>query len=202
MILAITGASGFIYGVHALKALLLAGEDVQLIISDNARLVAQAEHKINLIGKNLEECKQIILKNIFGDKASEYSNRVDNLAIDNVAACIASGSYGTKRMLVAPCSMGTLAHINQGTSHNLISRAADVVIKERGNLVLMPRETPLSPIHLRNMLSLSELGVSMVAAMPGFYHHPESLQDQVDFVVGKALDQLQVDHSLFQRWGK
>jgi polyprenyl P-hydroxybenzoate/phenylacrylic acid decarboxylase-like protein len=119
---------------------------------------------------------------------------------EDMAASISSGSYKTQGMIIAPCSMGTLANIAAGTSNNLIARAADVSLKERRRLVLLTRETPLSNIHLRNMLSLSEMGAVILPAAPGFYHGPQTIDDQVDFVIGKALDVFGVDNELFRRW--
>ena len=119
---------------------------------------------------------------------------------DNVAASISSGSYKTQGMIIAPCSMGTIANIAAGTSNNLIARAADVTLKERRRLVLLARETPLNTIHLRNMLALSEMGAIVVPAAPGFYHKPQSMQDQIDFVLGKALDVLGIENEMFLRW--
>jgi len=114
---------------------------------------------------------------------------------------VASGSAAPKQMVVCPCSTGTLAAISQGMSDNLIERAADVVIKERGQLILMVRETPFSTIHLQNMLSLSQQGVTVMPASPGFYHSPESINDLVDFMVGRVLDHLGIDQKIMPRWG-
>jgi 4-hydroxy-3-polyprenylbenzoate decarboxylase len=114
---------------------------------------------------------------------------------------VASGSAAPKKMIVCPCSTGTLAAISQGMSDNLIERAADVVIKERGQLILVPRETPFSTIHLQNMLSLSQMGVTIMPAAPGFYHKPESINDLIDFMVGRMLDHLGIEQKIMPRWG-
>lgn len=114
---------------------------------------------------------------------------------------VASGSAAPKQMIVCPCSTGTLAAISQGMSDNLIERAADVVIKERGQLILVPRETPFSTIHLANMHSLSQMGVTIMPAAPGFYHNPESIDDLIDFMVGRMLDHLGIEQAIMPRWG-
>ena len=114
---------------------------------------------------------------------------------------VASGSAAPKTMVVCPCSTGTLAAISQGMSDNLIERAADVVIKERGQLILVPRETPFSTIHLQNMLTLSQMGVTIMPAAPGFYHQPETINDLIDFMVGRMLDHLNIEQAIMPRWG-
>ena len=114
---------------------------------------------------------------------------------------VASGSAAPKKMIVCPCSTGTLAAISQGMSDNLIERAADVVIKERGQLIILPRETPFSTIHLQNMLTLSQMGVTIMPLAPGFYHQPESINDLIDFMVGRVLDHLAIEQTIMPRWG-
>ena len=175
IVLAITGASGIIYGLRLAQA--LKGHELFVIVSKGAREVARYEGvKIPKFGKEFDE--------------------------SDLSAPIASGSYKFDGMIVAPCSMKTLAGIAHGYSDNLVVRAADVAIKERRKLVLVPRETPLSPIHLENMLKLSRIGVDILPACPGFYHNPKKVGDLVDFVVGKALDRLGIENELFKRWGK
>ena len=127
--------------------------------------------------------------------------RLNFYAEDELCSPIASGSSAPDAMIVAPCSMGTLSRISNGNSGNLLERSADVMLKEGRPLVLVPRETPLNAIHLEHMLALARLGVRIVPAMPAFYQHPESLDDLVNFVVGKVLDSIGVEHSLFRRWG-
>jgi len=197
IVLGITGASGAVYGFSMLRFLLDTDYRVDLVLSKNAEKVAEEELALKLDGLNLEQKKKTILQFLSLDDKQE------NLLLwehNNIAASISSGSYKTQGMLIAPASMGTIANIVAGTSNNLIARAADVTIKERRRLVLLARETPLSTIHLRNMLSLSEMGVVIVPAAPGFYHHPKTIQDQVDFVLGKALDVFGIENQLFKRW--
>jgi 4-hydroxy-3-polyprenylbenzoate decarboxylase len=137
-------------------------------------------------------------------QVQEYfaSIAVDCLAIDDFWAGAASGSAAADAMIIVPCSMGTLGRVAAGLSGNLLERAADVMLKERRPLLLVPRETPFNNIHLENLLRLSQSGAVILPAMPGFYHGPQTIEDLVDFVVGKILDQLDVQHSLFIRWGE
>ena len=136
------------------------------------------------------------------DKAQSGPGRLTCLPYGDLTASVASGSALKKTMVVCPCSMGTLARVASGASGNLIERAADCVIKERGTLVLVPRETPVSAIHLENMLKLSRLGVVILPAMPAFYTKPATIEDMVDFIVGKTLDVLGIENSLYKRWKK
>lgn len=180
-IVAITGASGIIYGVRLVQALTEQSVPVELVISDTAKVVAREELGIDLAG-------------------TVPQNFVHLHDFKDFTAPIASGSYPVEGMVVIPCSMGTLGAIASGLSQNLIHRAADCTIKEGRKLVLVPRETPLSAIHLENMLKLSRLGVRIVPAMPAFYSNQQSIQEIVDFMVGKVLDQMGIPHTLFPRW--
>lgn len=194
--LAITGASGAVYGVRLAQELLRAGVRLTLLVSSAGGAVLKEECGIEWSGTEGEVARQV--REYFA--ASE-----DNLsyyAVDNWMAPIASGSSAPDAMVVCPCSMGTLSRIAAGNSASLLERAADVMLKEGRPLVLVPRETPLNAIHLEHMLALSRLGVKMVPAMPGFYHKPQSVEDLVDFLVGKVLDALGVEHHLFKRWGE
>lgn len=202
---AITGASGSIYGVRLVGELLSGGHDVDLILSPSALLVVEHELGVSLANKNYED----EFLNLVKDKLISQADLIPVSSIKgiltchdytNIASCLASGSAGKKNMIVVPCSMGTLARIATGVSGNLIERAADCVIKEMGSLVLVPRETPLSAIHLENMLKLSRLGIKIIPAMAGFYNKPESVDDMVNFVVGKVLDSLGIENNLFDRW--
>jgi 4-hydroxy-3-polyprenylbenzoate decarboxylase len=187
-IVAITGASGSVYGMRLLQALTEAEIPVELVISDTAKIVMKEESV--LIPDSL--------RGVF-DHSTEVSGIHWNDFHDFTAA-IASGSYPTEGMVVIPCSMGTLGAIASGLSQNLIHRAADCTIKEGRKLILVPRETPLSAIHLENMLKLSRLGVRIVPAMPAFYSGQQTLEDLVDFMVGKTLDQMGIPHALYPRW--
>lgn len=192
-IVGITGSSGVIYGVKLVKELLAQGEAVALVISDAGRLVIREELGVAL--KSLTNVEE--LKEVFGEKSSEL---LEAYSVKDFTAPIASGSYPVKGMFVTPCSMGTLGAIANGISQNLIHRAADCVMKEGRKLVMVPRETPLNAIHLENMLKLSKLGVRIVPAMPGFYSGANSLDEIIDFMVGKILDQFEIKHTLYPRW--
>ncbi|WP_224984287.1 UbiX family flavin prenyltransferase [Geomonas agri] len=192
-VVAITGASGSIYGLRVIEELLRSGARVSVLISDAGFAVLREECGLEWGGAAQVVQEQLQQKVGSGD--------LRYYACDDLFAPIASGSSAPDAMLVVPCSMGTLSRISCGNAGNLLERAADVMLKEARTLVLVPRETPLNAIHLEHMLKLSRLGVRMVPAMPGFYHQPQSMEDLVDFVVGKVLDSVQVEHSLFRRWG-
>lgn len=193
---AITGASGSIYGLRVAGELLRAGEKVSVLITGAGLAVLKEECGLDWGGGAAVVQDQ--LKSYFqydGDRLSFYSEK-------DLLAPIASGSSAPDVMIVVPCSMGTLSRISCGNSGNLLERAADVMLKEGRPLVLVPRETPLNAVHLENMLKLARLGVKMVPAMPAFYQHPETLDDLVNFVAGKILDAVGVEHTLFRRWGQ
>ena len=195
--LALTGASGMPYGLRLLDCLLAADCQVQLLYSQASQVVARQEMDFDLPSRP-SEAKAALLAHF------PHANP-DKLAVygrEEWFAPVASGSNPPDAMIVCPCSMGTLAAIAQGLADNLIERAADVVLKEGRKLVLVPRETPFSAIHLENMLRLSRAGAVILPPSPGFYHHPQSVQDIVDFVVARVLDQIGVAHQLMQRWGE
>ncbi len=202
-ILAITGASGSIFGVRLLEELLKVGE-VHLAISSNTFPIIKDETGIDWTnkkgagGKGQEakgkEIETIIRKYFNTKRLFFYEDK-------HMEAPIASGSFKTDGMLVVPCSMKTLAGIANGYANNLIERAADVTIKEGRPLLLSPREMPFSAIHLENMLKLARLGVKIAPPVPAFYHKPKSLDDMVSFIVGKILDTFGIEHELFKRWG-
>lgn len=193
--LAITGASGSIYGLRVTQELLRAGMKVSLIITGAGFAVIKEECGFDWAGAGAGVSEE--LRSYFGSAGEGFRFYDEN----DLFAPIASGSSAPDAMIVVPCSMGTLSRVSSGNSGNLLERAADVMLKEGRPLVLVPRETPFNAIHLEHMLKLARLGVRIVPAMPGFYHKPESLDDLVDFVVGKVLDSLGVEHSLFRRWG-
>ena len=191
LIVGITGASAGVYAVRLLEVLTQREDiEVHLTISASGARALWEELQIEVDLDNFEVASLI----------GASSSRVVYHHESDIAAPIASGSFRTEGMIVVPCSMGSLAAIAGGISRNLIQRAADVCIKERRKLVLVPRETPLSSIHLENMLKLSRMGVCVLPAMPGFYHFPKNVDDLLNFVVTKILDQFGIDTKLIQRW--
>ena len=189
-VVGITGASGSVYGIRLIETMLASQIDVHVVISNAGWRVLQEE-----LGWSSTD-REGTLKEKFGSYPGSYVYH----PIADIGASIASGSFQVEGMIIAPCSMGTLSAVANGSSDNLMSRAADVMLKEGRPLVLVPRETPLHAIHLENMLKLTRLGVRMIPAMPAFYFHPQTLDDLINFVVGKVLDSLRIDHQLFKRW--
>ena len=194
--LAFTGASGMPYGIRLLECLLEAGCHVQLLYSQVAQVVAKQEMGLELPARAAEA------QTHFRACYAALPGTLDVYGREEWFAPVASGSNAPDAMVVCPCTMGTLAAIAQGLGSNLIERAADVVLKEGRKLVLVPRETPFSAIHLENMLRLSRAGAVILPPNPGFYHHPKNIEALVDFVVARILDQLTVPHALMQRWGE
>jgi 4-hydroxy-3-polyprenylbenzoate decarboxylase len=195
--LALTGASGMPYGLRLLELLLAADCKVQLLYSQAAQIVARQEMALELPSRPAETRDALLSR--FPDAKPE------NLVVygkEEWFAPVASGTNPPDAMVICPCTMGTLAAIAQGLADNLIERAADVVLKEGRKLILVPRETPFSAIHLENMLRLSRAGATILPPNPGFYHHPKDIQDVIDFVVARILDQICVPHTLMQRWGE
>lgn len=193
---AFTGASGMPYGLRLVECLLAAGCRVWLLYSQVAQIVARQEMALDLPSRPAEVEARL---------AERFGAAPGQLAVfgrEEWFAPLASGSNPPDAMVVCPCTMGTLAAIAAGLSQNLIERAADVALKEGRKLVLVPRETPFSAIHLENMLKLARLGVVILPPSPGFYHHPKTVDDLVDFVVARILDQLRVPHRLTARWGE
>lgn len=187
----LTGASGILYGIALIRELLATGSQVHVIVSEAAKMVLEQEQgwqQGETAGQALAslqaDCPQLI----------RHDNR-------DIAAPLASGSYLTEAMIIMPCTMATLSALAHGSSNSLMERTADVMLKEGRTLVVVPRETPLNIIHLRNLLLLAEAGAKIVPAMPAFYHHPRSLDDLINFMVGKVMDVLRISHRLFERYG-
>jgi 4-hydroxy-3-polyprenylbenzoate decarboxylase len=193
--LALTGASGMPYGIRLLECLLASGARVYLLYSQAAQIVARQEMDLALPGRAREA------EAFFSERFGAAAGQLRAFGREEWFAPVASGSNPADAMVVCPCTMGTLAAVAQGLADNLIQRAADVMLKERRPLILVPRETPLSAIHLENMLRLARAGAVVLPANPGFYHRPASVEAIVDFVVARVLDQLRIAHQLMQRWG-
>lgn len=196
LVVAMTGASGAPYGVRLLEVLLQAGRVVHLTMSPAATEVLQQEmdRRVRL--------DDFALADLLGETAAlAKPDQVQYHHFRDFRAGIASGSFLTAGMVVCPCSMGTVSAIAHGLSQNLIHRAADVHLKERRRLILVPRETPLSTVQLRNLTLCAQAGAVVLPAMPAFYTHPRSLQDALDFIVGRICDQLGLEHHLLKRWG-
>ncbi len=195
-VLAVTGASGAVYGMRLLEVLTSNGFGVDLILSEAGRLVLREEMGIAL-PDGPDAARQTLTKR-FKLKDSSICIYKNN----DFEASAASGSYRCEGMVIAPCSMGTLAAVAHGLANNLIRRAADVMLKQRRTLILLARETPFSAIHLENMLSLARLGAVILPPIPAFYQQPRTVADLVDFVTGRVLDVMGMDHDLYRRWGQ
>jgi 4-hydroxy-3-polyprenylbenzoate decarboxylase len=193
--LAITGASGAQYGLRLLECLLAANCRVYLLISNAAQVVIDTETDLAL--PEFAQWPQF-----FGERFGTKSGQLKVFSRDDWFAPVASGSSAPASMVICPCSTGTLSAIAHGASNNLIERAADVALKERRQLILVPRETPYSQIHLENMLTLTRMGAIVLPASPGFYQRPQTVAQLIDFVVARVLDQLNVKHDLMKRWGE
>lgn len=193
--LALTGASGMAYGLRLLECLLAQGAQVRLLASQAAHVVAAQELRLTLPARPAE------LESWLRERYPNHPGSLSVYGREDWFAPVASGSGASEAMVVCPCSMGTLAAITQGLSDNLVERAADVMIKENRKLVLVPRESPFSALHLENMLKLARLGAVILPANPGFYHHPQRIEDLIDFIVARILDQLGMPNDLVPRWG-
>lgn len=194
--LALTGASGMAYGMRLLECLLAADVRVYLLLSQAAHLVAKQELGVALPSRAGDLEKQL------SDGLGVAVGQLRVFGRDDWNAPVASGTNPADAMVVCPCSMGTLAAIAHGLSDNLIERAADVMLKEQRKLVLVPREAPFSTLHLENMLTLSRMNAVVLPANPGFYHRPQTVEDIIDFIVARILDQLDIRHTLMARWGE
>ncbi len=192
---AITGASGSVYALRLIECLVAANFQIYVLCSSAARIVFDTE-----VGLKLPASPDTATK-FLSEKFQAKTSQITVFGKEQWFSPVASGSAAPKKMIVCPCSTGTLAAISQGMSDNLIERAADVVIKERGQLIMVVRETPFSTIHLQNMLTLSQMGVTVMPAAPGFYHQPTSINDLIDFMVGRMLDHLGIEQSIMPRWG-
>jgi flavin prenyltransferase len=193
----VTGASGSCYGMRLIEQLVLAGHDVAVVFTNAGREVTAFELGFEL---PMEDAR-VAAVSLAAFLELPSADNVRIAYADQLFDAIASGSHRTDAMIVAPCSMGFLASVAHGMADDLPERAADVMLKERRPLVLVPRETPMSLVHLRNLTAAAEAGAIIVPAMPAFYTKPESVDDLVNFVVGKVLDVLDVEHNLFKRWG-
>ena len=186
IVVGITGASGSVYGKRLIEVLAEKGFKLSVIATDKGKQVFNYELSLEI-----------------DSFVKELNEKYKNIKLEdnnNLFAGVASGSHGFDAVIIVPCSMGTLAEISYGLCRNLLSRAADVALKENKKLILVPRETPLNTIHLENMYRLSKVGATIIPAMPGFYNHPESIDDLVNFQVGKILNYLNIDNNLFERW--
>ena len=190
IVMAITGASGAPYAVRLLEQLLVARARVQLIVSSHGLRLLRTETNIG----SEDELRDAVGADAWAELVTVFDD-------SDRGAAPASGSARNRGMVICPCSMGSISAISQGTSRSLVERAADVALKEQRRLVLVPRETPYSVIHLENMLRLTRAGAVILPASPGFYNRPESIAQLVDFVVARVLDQLDVPHTLGHRWG-
>ncbi len=192
-VVAITGASGSRYGLRLVDALLKKGFEVHLLISQAGEKVLQYEESIKVEGKTKEE-REIFFRNFFRSENLFYHDESD------LASTLSSGSFIFNAMIVIPSSMSTVASIANGVSQNLIHRVAEVALKQERKLVIVPRETPLSLVHLKNLVKAKEAGAVILPAMPAFYTRPQTIQELVDFVVGKVLDLLKIEHELYPPW--
>jgi 4-hydroxy-3-polyprenylbenzoate decarboxylase len=189
-VVAITGASGAPYAVRLLEALVGAAQPVQLIVSDHGLRLLRTETDLT----GIDDLRARVGARGWDEQVTVFDDA-------DRGAAPASGSARNRGMVICPCSMGTIAAISQGTSRSLVERAAGVALKERRPLVVVPRETPFSAIHLENMLRLTRAGAIVLPASPGFYHRPTRIDELVDFVVARVLDHLGVPHSIGRRWG-
>jgi len=193
--LALTGASGAIYGLRLLETLIAAQQTVYFLVSATAHLVIQTEMEFKL------PTRPSVMQSLLCERYHATPGQLQVFGREQWTAPIASGSAVSRAMVICPCSSGTLGALANGLSRNLIERAAEVTLKERRRLILVHRETPLSIIHLKNMLHLTEAGALILPASPGFYHNPHTLEDLVDFIVARILDHLDIAHNLLPPWG-
>ncbi len=197
IIVAVTGASGILYAVRLLRFLARNQVEIDLILSDAAKITAKAELDVDLDNVPMAE----YLNRLYGEDCKDANIR--NYDVHSIAAPMASGSVRRQAMVVIPCSMKTLSGLAHGASTNLIERSADVMLKESLPLIVVPRETPLNVIQIENMLTLARAGAKIVPAMPAFYHHPQTMDDVADFMAGRVATLLGFDrHELFRPWSQ
>lgn len=201
LFLGISGASGVIYAGRLLKALAAAGREVTVCISDGALEVIRLEEPLD-IEPGSRPSREVLTEAFFQRYGVAGSSRPEVALPDNLGHAFASGSHLAEAAIVCPCSMSTAGSMAAGVTRNLIHRVADVMLKESRPLVVVPREAPLSDIHLRNLLTLKRAGAVVLPASPAFYHQPRTVEDLADFIAGKVLDQLGVGHELYTRWGE
>jgi 4-hydroxy-3-polyprenylbenzoate decarboxylase len=195
LILGVSGASGLIYAVRALKFLLEADYEIELVASKSSYMVWQSEQNIRMPGESFQQ------EQFWREQTQvKIAGKLRCHPWGDVGANIASGSFRTLGMIILPCSMSTVAKLANGLSSDLLERAADVQLKEGRKLVIVPRETPFSLIHLQNLTTLAQAGARIVPAIPAWYHNPKTIEDLVDFVAARALDQLDIDCIPIQRW--
>ncbi len=195
VVLAITGASGVQYALRLLEQLLHAGCHVYLLVSKPGQVVIGMDTDLKVPGRSAD------MERFFAEQFGPTAGRLEVLGMDEWTAPVASGSGAPDAMVICPCTTGTLAAVASGHCASLMERAADVVLKERKRLIVMPREMPFSEIHLENMLRLARMGAVIMPPNPGFYNHPTTVDDLVDFVVARVLDHLDVEQTLTPRWG-
>ena len=195
-VVAISGGSGAPYALRLLELLLGAGHRIKVVVSPAGEKILEIECGLELAGSLAE--KEAALTSAVGGRQAELA--LELFHHKDVAAPISSGSFWHDGMVIVPCSGGTMGRIANGISSDLVSRAADVALKERRRLIVVPRETPLSEIHLRNMIAVTRAGGIVMPAMPGFYHHPTTISDMVDMIVSRILDHLDVQNDIIQRW--
>ncbi len=193
---AMTGASGAAYGLRLTQCLLQAGCEVSFLISKAAQLVVATETELKI------PARPALIEAYLNDYFAVDAGQLNVYGHEQWMAPVASGSGAPAAMVICPCSTGCLSAIAHGASNNLIERAADVALKEQRQLIIVPRESPYSAIHLENMLTLARIGVTVLPASPGFYHKPASVDDLIDFVVARLLDHLGVEQTLVERWGE
>jgi len=194
-VVGITGASGSIYGLRLIEALLQSGQRVNVLLSSAGRQVLAYETGLRL-AENPVECREQLRQHFSAGETLQH------FASNDFFAPVASGSSAPDAVVICPCSMGTAGRIAAGLSDSLLERVADVALKEHRPLLLVPRETPFNQIHLENLLRLSRAGAQILPAMPAFYQQPQTMDDLINFVIGKVLDSLGIGHQLFKRWGE